>query len=253
MTSTARCPLCQQNHHRMTSEDVLPQWLRRRLLNDLPETDPNRFPRMRYSICAGCNGTLNVRFEISARELVLAMMDGQRIQLTPIDCRVVASWMLKTDLLIATFRRARGESFFHPTTSAVDLSESLANFRAPLLGLMGTGTLPKDSTVSAGFLNMSLASRTRPFWTREDGDVGLYSMVRWVPLVYETVMNDRHARRHARRRARDNRLVVLHPSPEGSVDWPPKPMTLPESKTLMMSRELATWSNPIRPQTAPER
>jgi hypothetical protein len=242
------CPICQRADARMTAEDVLPQWLRRHILAGLPDTDPNRFPRMKYSICETCNAALNVHFEHPARPILLSMMRGESMVLTAPNVHDVAGWMVKTDLLVATFRRSQGEQFFHPAGTPVDLSQSLRSFRGPLQSLLVDRILPKETTVCAGFVDEAPRARAKAFRSRTDGDVGLYSLTRWPPLVYETVIDDGLHDQQVAMRESDDRLVVLWPPRVRPVSWPPKPMTLDESETLMMSRDLGTWRRPIRPR-----
>ena len=93
------CPLC-LTKGRLTREDAIPVWLRKVTLegSGLPRRDWP--PKLTIQICESCNSQLGRRHEDPVSKILKPLVAGKLTTLDPGEQRAIASWVLKTDVMI---------------------------------------------------------------------------------------------------------------------------------------------------------
>ncbi len=157
------CRICTQDipPRQQTKEDAHPLWIRKLILEwfrAFPQevfVDP-KWEQQRRSIlkpvCQKCQRRLNETFEIPARPLLQAMMDGSALALTPSQQAIVAGWIAKTILVLALC----------PTNQPA-AAEQVEELRSYLYSTLHGGAPPDNATIRIAYVTENLDPPQRGF------------------------------------------------------------------------------------------
>lgn len=217
------CPIC-LNNAKLTKEDWLPNWVRKILLSDRPPQGEYP-PRAIARVCQPCNHGMGQVFENPTSLIMRPMFLRQEAVLSEQEQKVIAAWIVKTNLVRAVATEY-GQRIF---TSAV--KEFL---RSALMRMVETGMPPPNASVRVGcFLPPVLSGADTP---KVEADYfGIPSRYREVEsftavthansLAWETVidgpMSSDRPQGTTRLDAPLAPLVRIWPHPVSELRWPP--------------------------------
>jgi hypothetical protein len=221
-----QCNICLTFDGPWTAEDIYPKWLRKWILqimeaanatpSDLPQLRPIRRPLWK-PVCQACQRTLNKMFEIPAKSLMLDLLEHAELPLNPQQQIVIASWLIKTDIIFALYRKPP----FAP------LPEQIAFLRAQLVRMMQDGTPPPNATARiAAIKEGDVPAETPrrflpPEWPNPHMSV-VSSVSSLGTLVSETVIGGRlSVVPYIEATQNDDRFVYVWPPQLSDVHWPP--------------------------------
>lgn len=132
------CRLCARPGY-ITSEDIVPTWLRKHIIRTYGPFPDGRAPRrIKTRICRSCNGGLGRLFENSAPRLIRPLVDGEDVNLTPDQQSFLGGWITKTSIM-GNFAGA------NPSDWGYDLSRSM------LSTMMASGHPPVGTSVRIAY------------------------------------------------------------------------------------------------------
>jgi hypothetical protein len=186
------CQICSKPAPKPTEEHAFPDWSLRLIKARLRESPtvggvlaPGwlQAPKVVLKpVCRGCQSRLNELFESPATALLKEMITGSAVALIPRDEVLLASWALKTAIVLALARDRK------PTTAHLR-PEAISRLRGLLVGMMGDGLPPPNSSVRLARASAIAIPARVPFIPTGIGeDPKLFSsLVNLIPLVCECV------------------------------------------------------------------
>ena len=225
-----RCQICHSTspQGRWSEEDVLPKWLRKRMLEQIRGLPADALPAnwqperrdVVHPVCEACNGRLNEMFEIPAIDLIKEIVDGSIIELTPRQQVVLAGWFVKTDILFEFARKVRYRGG-RPGPPEPQRDES---FRLDLLGMLEDGTPPANSTARIAYVSPIALPTPEPLVPPRWVNPTLYRLtsVHALPrIVSETVLWGVDPVPFIDATKHDDRFICIWPPQITKVRWPP--------------------------------
>lgn len=166
-------------------------------------------------VCQACQQHLNTAFENSAKPLLVRMLDGSAIELTPTQQVIVGRWTAKTALMLG----------LNPRNEHVT-AEGRESLRLLLREVMQSGAPPPSATVRLAYLSDSRKPSEGMFLRPGWADPSLYEFVSIISvpgLLCETVIHvGPSAAELIDVTKDDDRFLSVWPRQAASADWPPR-------------------------------
>jgi hypothetical protein len=233
-----RCQICHSTTGPWSAEDAYPKWLWRRMREvhkalpaEAVEPGWEQRPRVLLEpVCKWCNNRMNHLFEIRAKPLLVEIIDGSVIVLSPAQQVILGGWFVKTAAILGLIPYAVS----HPETKTM----AYANLRTYLQTMLKDGLPPSHATARIGYLEYEFRETSGHFvppgWGMYEPG-GTVTVITSVPkVVAEIVTGDAdYIAGFCDATEDDDRFIRVWPPISRDAIWPPnRRLTLDDADEL---------------------
>lgn len=214
MGKSAPCPICGLRRG-LTTEDVVPIWLRKTMLGLTGPWPKNQLPpKFKLRICEPCNSSLGTRFEAIAAPLVKPLVEGRDVRLSFRDQKIISTWIVKGALLGIV---ARNRSDARLSEVVVPLLRYIIETRLP-----PHGCSVRLCSVNTSHDKEPVEEVIDPYLPHIRPLIAYYAVANFGALGFELLVGDQETLLPFMADVdADSRFVRIWPPVSREAEWPP--------------------------------